>query len=476
MRRGQVAIYLLTVLVALFLVALLNVDAFGFVRGKHRAQNAGDAAALAAARKQGRLLNEIGRLNVEHIIAAVGNDAEECERIAMDQRRLVLLGPVDGLRLASRAAKKNGMKVRDEFAEILRDHIADIRLVYMDGTNSEGEPYPEPYPGAWGEYAAKIEEVVSEGLACGPDNVEFYGAQGGHYLLMKDFYHAVAAENWCWFRWKAEGLLDGYSSYHDWAPLPVRDERSMENSEIFSLHVRAWQGAITDILDTNEIRHICREYGGGEIPQEELEKSYVITNREQVWFFFEGGRPGDGGYNWGRWFNGLALAGDDDGYDFPIVGEIKPEYNVRGCAAICRCVNDVEAVAAEGVSSVAWAAAAKPFGTVQNFEGETDVATALKSFVVPCFSHVRLVPLDSVGGRDLSTADYGWVTHVRKHLGPYLDDGPRHAHECFYCLQLQTWERRSFRESGRRWLRYYSDTCIRGSGGGGSRGGTSHGH
>ena len=50
MRRGQVALYLLMVLVGIFLIALLNVDAFDFVRGKNRAQNAGDAAALAAAR------------------------------------------------------------------------------------------------------------------------------------------------------------------------------------------------------------------------------------------------------------------------------------------------------------------------------------------------------------------------------------------------------------------------------------------
>ena len=46
MRRGQVALYLLMVLVGIFLIALLNVDTFDFVRGKNRSQNAGDAAAL----------------------------------------------------------------------------------------------------------------------------------------------------------------------------------------------------------------------------------------------------------------------------------------------------------------------------------------------------------------------------------------------------------------------------------------------
>lgn len=474
MRRGQVALYLLMVLVGIFLIVLLNVDVFDFVRGKNRVQNAGDAAALAAARKQGRLLNEIGKLNIDHLVAAARNDVATCESLVLLQRRLALLGPVEGLRLANRAAKKNGMAVREEFAKILHEHVEDIRLVYSGGTNSRGEPYPEPYPGAWTEYATAIEDVISEGLACGPDNVEFYGAQGGHYLLMKDFYHAIAGENWCWFHWHAEGLLNSYSSFHDWAPLPTREENSMENSEIFDLHVRAWKGAITDILTTNEIQHICKVYGDGEIPQEQLAESFVLTNRDQVWFLFEDGGDGSGG-RWGRWFNGLSLAGDEDGYEFPLAGEIKPEYNVRGCAAVCRCIQDVEAIAVDNSASVVWAAGAKPFGTVENFEGETDVVTALNSFVVPCFTNVRLVPLDSVGGEDLATADYGWVTHIRHHLPYYLSHG-HGMPGCFYCLQLQAWEQKSFHERGIRWIRNYAGTCVRGTGGGGHHGGTSHGH
>ena len=72
--------------------------------------------------------------------------------------------------------------------------------------------------------------------------------------------------------------------------------------------------------------------------------------------------------------------------------------------------------------------------------------------------------------------DYGWVTHIRHHLGPYLEHGPGNAQGCFYCLQLQTWEIDAFRESGIRWIKYNAGTCVRGTGGGGGRGGTSHGH
>ena len=133
MRRGQVAIYLLLVLVALFLLALLNVDVFDVVRGKNRVQNGGDAAALAAARKQGRLLNEIGKLNIAHLVAAAQNDARTCEELTMEQRRLALLGPVEALRLANHAAKKNGMEVRDEFAAILREHALErVQTIHLE--------------------------------------------------------------------------------------------------------------------------------------------------------------------------------------------------------------------------------------------------------------------------------------------------------------------------------------------------------
>lgn len=475
MRKGQVAVYLLMVLVGLFLIALMNVDTFVVVRGKNRTQNAGDAATLAAARKQGNLLNELGRLNLEHIVAAAQNDFASCSEIISRQKRLVLLGPVEALRLANHAAKKNGMEVRSEFEDILREHIREIREVYEGGTNAQGEPYPEPFPGAWPAYATAIEEVVNEGLACGPDNVEFYGAEGGHFLLTQNFYHAIAGKNWCWFHFNAEGLLASYNSYQDWAPLPTRDEDSMENSEIFNLHVRAWQGALTDLFTTNEIQYLCQTYGAGALSEEELTRSEILTNREQTWYLYEGDAGGQG--RWGTWFNGLCLAGDDE-YEFPIVGEIKPEYNVRGCAAICRCVTEVSSLATETDSRLNWSAAAKPFGTVENFDRETDVVTAFKSFVVPCFTTVRLVPLDAVGGGNLATADYDWVMHVRHHLEAYLRQGlTALKSDCFYCQLLWTWENRVFRDTGLTWIKYNSGSCVRETGSpGGGHGGTAHGH
>ncbi len=477
-KRGQVAIYLIMILVVVFFLALLNVDSFIAVRGKNHVQNAGDAAALAAARKQGALLNEIGRLNLDHILAAIGNDTNKCEEIVFEQRRKALLEPVEALRHANEAALKNGMEVRDEFSQILRNHVRDIRLVYSGGENERGEPYPEPFPGAWTQYATAIENVISEGLAVGPDNVEFYDAAGGHTLLNREFYFAVAARNWCWFHFNDMNLLERYNSYHDWGPLPSRRENSLNNSEIFSLHVTTRKGALTDVFSFEEIKSLLETYADVTVTDDELANSFVITNQDQVWFTFDNTR-------WHPWFDGLRLVGEEDGAEFPLVGEIKPEYNVRGCAAITRCYEEIESFAIEGSSDLTWSAAAKPFGTVTRFDGATDCVTNLRDpnelgaqprFVLPCFTDVRLVPLDAVGGQNLATADYGWVTHVREHLKPYLQHGPRAAGDCFYCQQLKTWERDLVRQSGIRWLKFNSGSCVRPVSGGSSGGGTSHGH
>lgn len=479
-RNGQIALFLLFVLVVIVLLTLLNVDTFLSVRAKNRVQNAGDAAALAASRKQGALINEIGRLNVEHLrlVTTVTNEMSEAEvrrlreRIEREtvhqQRRLALLGPVDALRLANEAAKRNGMEVRDEFARILREHVRDIRTVYAGGGQA-GDPYPEPYPGAWTEYASRIESVIGEGLATGPDNIEFYDGVGGHMLLNRAFYMAISGREWCWFHFNARNLLEEYDNYTSWAPLPDRRKNAMDNSEIFSLHVTTRKCPITEVFRPEEIVRILERYSDEPVSRVDVENS-LLADPEQVWFFFEDSR-------WHTWFNGLALADDEEGYEFPIAGEIKPEYNIRGCAAVCRCQKRVDAVAIESTSDFTWSAAAKPFGTVEDLDGNVGVVNGLRKFVVPCLTDVRLVPLDAVGGQELGTADYGWVSHIRHHLGAYLEHGPRNAQGCFYCLQLQAWERDSFRRSGVNWLKYHSSECRRSYGGsGGGHGGTSHGH
>ena len=63
-RSGQAILFLLVVMVIGLLVVLWNYDLHNIVSTKVRIDNAGDAAALSAARWQGISLNMIGELNL----------------------------------------------------------------------------------------------------------------------------------------------------------------------------------------------------------------------------------------------------------------------------------------------------------------------------------------------------------------------------------------------------------------------------
>lgn len=473
MRRGQVAIYLLVTLVALTLLALLNVDVFNVVRCKMRVQNAGDAAALAAARYQGELLNEIGRLNLKHIEAAIKNDREECDAIVLKQRRLALLGPIEALREADLAARKNYQKPRAEFSRILMQHVQDVRMIYAGGNGASPEPYPESWNGAWMEYAMALEQVAGDGLAVGPDNIEFYNYNSGHPLMDRYFYHAIAGRNWCWFKFHWPDLLQNYDGYESWWPIPVTSERqSFVNSEVFSLHVHVVKCSIADAIGKEKILDFLESNSikgpmGVPYSQAELALAAILTNREEEWFFYE---P----THWRTWDEMNPLVPFDEYGAMPVIGEVKPHYNVRGAAAVVRCVGDVEATALEKSSRITWSAAAKPFGSIQIGDEELAV-NSFFNFIIPAFTSTRLVPIDSVGGRDLATADYDWVSHLRGHILRYLEYGPMPS-QCYYCSQLVSWENKGLRDTGARWLKFHGDSCRRPTGGGGGRGGTVHAH
>lgn len=465
-RNGQVALYLLMVIVAIALLSFLNIDTFISVRGKNRVQNAGDAAALAAATKQAILLNNIGQLNIEHIKAAIENDRGKCDDIVLRQHRIALLEPLDALRCANDAAKINGMEVNPAFAKILHEHANIVRAVYAGGENESGEPFPEPWPGAWMEYAQAIDNVAGEGLATGPDNCEFLTPSKGHPLLTPEFYYAIAGRDWCWFHFNNMGLLTDYDTYKGWAPLPMREDDPFTNSEIFSLHLDGRKCALADVFPEEELLEFLEKRVGVDMETYDHSKTNLLYDSEQTWFFY--------GNRWGTWFNGRSLADDEFGWNFPIVGEIKPEYNVFGAACVCRCYETVPSISLDSDSTLTWSAAAKPFGTVETENG-VDRVTALYSFVVPSFEDSRLVAIDAVSSGSLGSADVNWVFHVREHLPDYMVNGPS-SRGCFFCVQLKTWEKKSFRRSGISWLKYNSHTCVRPVGGSGGSGGTSHGH
>ena len=459
-RRGQVAVYLALVLVAIAFLVVMNVSAFLAVRARNRTMNAGDAAALAVAKWQGELLNRIGADNVAHLKAVIKGDARACAEIAERQARACFLGPLDGIRIGNEFAKKNGAERCDELLEVFRQHVTDVRTGY----EALPEQYPEPWKGAWEEYAQQLELTIGEGLWAAPDNVDFVDAAGGHLLLNFQFYNAVAGRNWCWFHFNARGLLDSYSSFRDWGPLPTADvetrRRRCCNSEIYSLQLEARTGSARALFGKELILALtgCTEA--------ELERSSLASDPSQVWYLYGG--------LWRTWWEI-----DPDGeWRFPVVGRVKREYDVRGCAACCRVkmsIPDLIGTASRRESS--WTAAAKPFGAVQDERGETVAVTALGGLVTPAFTDVRLVPWDSVGGRDTERPNLDMLKHVRKHLPRYLEDGPAFLPgDCFYCEQLRSWENPGLRTQGREWLKFNSRSCVRGGGPGSSHGGSAHAH
>lgn len=464
-RRGQVAVYLALVLVAICLLVVMNVGAYLSVSIKNQTMNAGDAAAIAVARWQGQLLNEIGTLNIRHL-QQLTNDSDtaavECAKIMVEQARICFLGPLHGISEGNEAAKANGIESNDDMVDILKQHVIDIRTIYAQGT----ELYPEPWQGAWEEYAQALELEIGQGIVAGPDNIVFVDEVGGHMLLNRQFYNAIAGRNWCWFHFNARGLLDNYSSFKDWGELPSADDelrrRRCANSEVYSLHLIARGGSALQLFGRPLIAKLLG------VSESQLENTELLSDPNQVWYFYDD-------QEWRDWWEM-----DPDGeWRFPVIGKVKPEYNVRGCAAICRVEKNIPNVVLEnsGERASRWSAAAKPFGTVVTQEGERGVVTAVNSLVLPgSFTDVRLVPLDSVGGRDLATADSGWMWHVRDHLKAYCKSGPWGLGGCFYCDQLRIWEDPAVRGRAIEWLKNNSKSCVRNIGSGNARGGTAHGH
>ena len=460
-QRGQVAVYLALVLVAITFLVMMNVGTFLGVSARNSTMNAGDAAALAVANHQGALLNRIGRWNIEHLQAAVHDDAEKCEEIAREQLRCCFLDPLEGIAIGNEAAKKNGAERNDRMQKILSDHVRDVRLYYA----ASPELYPEPWEGAWEEYAQRLEVAAGQGIWAGPDNIDFMDAATGHLLLNQQFYQAIAGRNWCWFHFNAESALSSFSSFGGWDPLPRADDETRRrrscNSEVYSLNLDRRVGRAVDLLGK---KLIMRLTGATE---KEVEDSKLLRDDSQAWYFFDTVDP------WRRWWE-IDPNGE---WAFPVMGRVRDEYDVRGCAAICRTSKTFVNVVQDGDEREAvWSGAAKPFGTVEDEEGGRGVVTALRGFVTDAFGEVRLVPLDSVGGRDLSTADPEWMEHVMRHLGEYMRRGPSVFPNCWYCQQLVTWERASFRSAGVRWLNLNASTCVRPVGGGSGRGGSAHGH
>jgi len=453
--------FMAMILVIIFFFVLWNFDLHKLIRVKSVTQNAGDAAALVAARWQGVTLNLIGDLNIMHALALSAGDDEAAAAITNTQARLAYAGPMVALLAAQQAAKNNGIYVHPGFTERLSEHAERVRNDYTSATTPDGEfLFPEPYPGCWDDYADMLGQIAAEGVAAGPDNAQLYrDISGGHYLLMLAFYEAVAGRTWCWFYHNAMDLLLTYNDYHDWAPLPDPPHTEYLNSEIFGLGLTTHTTMLSNFLTVAEVEQAAedRELGG-----------QVTTNamaQEATWYCYDS-------TVWTPW-EALSQSVPEP---FPIAGEVRPQYDYAGADAAVRVEAQLQRLtpAAGGTTvsnTILWTAAAKPFGYLEESRRPDSY-----SLVLPAFREVRLIPIDASSAPSGGGYNLDWRDHIENHLPDYLDDGQGEP-GCWYCRQLTSWDDAAFRQSGIDWLEENSHLCTLPSGGGSRRGGgTRRGH
>ena len=460
-RNGQVALYLVMVLLALAVLMLVNVNAFLAVRSKNRMMNAVDEAAIAAAKHQGRLLNEIGRLNVEHLRSAVlgipwGGEAE--------MRNLSFLDPVDGIREANDAAADWGFRSGDapEALSGFRDHIDEIRQ------NPDLYPPTEDGVNWWHIYADRLAEALGGSPAVLPGYMEIVNPGASGLFANHGFYDVLAAKAWCWFTiGDNASWLDGDPAQIE--PYEIAPVEVPENSEVFSLHVtyKTWGESAwaEDGFDWKWTNFVCRVTG---LPESAFTNrgSYAASPTE-TWAFYDD--------MWRAW----SPTYNPD--NFPIAGTVKPEYDVAGCVASCMMLGHIQRIGRDDRQfsdrTTLVTAEAKPLGTVEDLDGEIAPVTAYNSFIAPSrpggriFTEAQLVLMGSVPRSPGVSMEPNWYDHVKKHSPRAPSPG------CGYCKLWAEWSEPSFRAAIRSWIQANAESCRpKGGGEPAERGGYPYAH
>ena len=442
-RAGQVAIYLLLVLVALAVLMIGNVNVFLAVRSKNRMMNAVDASALAAAKYQGYLLNRIGEENVARLRAAVLGEPYE----GPDLRELSFFGPIRALEKANEAANEWGYatgKVPDSIRGFL-DHLNEIR--------NDAELYPRSDDNPmWPAYADALGAALQGPPAVLPSYMEMVNPGTSGLFGSWGFYEVLAAKAWCWFT-----LGDNASLLEmDPTALPPAEvtpaPECPANSEVFSLHVdyRTWgesewseeyvAGAGFSAKWTN---FVCQVTG---LEPTDFSKSSTAADQDAVWAFYDG--------HWGGW---SATFNPDD---FPIAGTVRPEYDVAGCVAGCMMIGEIQQVEEEDGRDMLITAEAKPLGTVEDLEGGGRVpVTAYGGFIAASrpgeqiFTEAQLVLVGSVPRASGVSMEADWYEHVKHHSPSSASPG------CSYCKLWTEWCDPAYRRTIQGWIESHADSC-----------------
>ena len=451
MRRGQVAIYLLLVLVAIAVLMFANVNMFLAVRAKNRMMNAVDEGAIAAAKLQGELLNRIGQLNVERLRAAVLAEPEAEATVAAklaEMRRLALFGPIDGIVRAGDTAAAWGYP-EGELSDAMNgfyDHISEIR--------NNPEFYPPGEHNVWGAYADALARALGGNPAVLPAYMEMVHPGATGLFANQSFYSVLAAKAWCWFTVGNNAALLDSDPSSMMAP-EINPVEVPENSEVFSLHLtfggwmdsewaEEWRG---DGFSAKWTNFVCQVTG---LAPEDFSKHSTAADPDQVWAFYDG--------NWKTW----STTFNPD--NLPIAGRLKPEYDIAGCVAACMMVGYIPQIAEEDGSEqskrMLVTADAKPFGFVESVEdGGRVPVTDYGRFVAASrpgeriFTEAQLVLVGTVPRSPGVAMESHWYEHVKKHSPQHLDSS------CSYCKLWREWSQESFRRSIRSWLEANRGSC-----------------
>ena len=457
-RSGQAIIFLIVVLVILALLALWTFDVHKVFYVKAHSQNAGDAAALAAARWQGISLNVVGDLNIMQAVALMGDDMNGAAQIAELQARMLYVGPMVSFMSAQQAAKNNRIYANEDFTDAILDHAETVRDDYPTAIGPNGDLlFPEPWDGAWAEYADMLFAIAGQGIAAAPDNARFYVdyTSTDHMLLNPMFYDAIFGRIWCWFYHNAYDVLVEYTDYRWWPPLPPLEPTPEPiNSEFFGLGLTRLD--IIDDLATIEAMNERRE-------QRDLSDVDIAPTNDQLsgtWY----------AYNASIWSSGTPMSGTaTSAPPLPLTGELKPQYDYAGADAVARVESESSRLTpGADAHPITWTAAAKPFGYLNDDDRPNQF-----QIVLPAFHDVRLIPLSASSAPAGGAFSILWRIHITVHLPAYEQQGLSGlSPTCWHCDQLRTWEPAAFRNTGIAWLANSSNTCISVGGGGGGGGGS----
>jgi hypothetical protein len=462
-RSGQTLLFLLMVLVVLAFVVLFVFDVHKTLFVKSRAQNAGDAAALAGARWQGIALNLIGELNalqalsISDALARGDTSFPEAAALADLAGRVSLAGPMTGLAAAQQAAKQNGVPSNPDFTRWLTEHgqavLRDYPGWFPPPFGAAGDPQ-----GAWTEYGEMILTLAQSGVAASPA-IPGYGyvrliPGQAHLLTNPSFYSAIFGQTWCWFYFNALSELQTYQSWRDWPALPLTRALQPVNSEFFSLDlIRVPVFDRIPGLALNEHNDLLDLLGNATGRRPDT----GVRDVPASWFCYDPAR-------WRMWTEILPDS-------FPFSRPVRAEYDVFGADSVTRIQTPAPLVTPGAVQpTLYWTAAAKPFGTL-----EGPLPAHRYGMVLPAFTDARLIPVSA--SSDTGDSSVQWAEHLYSHLPRYLAVGLNGLEDgCAYCQALRIWETAEFRAAGLTWLSTRSSDCDEAGPGPGPGGGTRIGH